>query len=237
MAITSRLPRASYEKSLTPPSLHEYDMLEFDHKVSAYSMKQALIITCSLILGALAGAFAATVIVRGSPSPQQLIADYYSTENLVHVSPHSLRKKMDQGDESFVLVDLRSAEEYENEHIIGAVSIPAYRDKDHSAYDQVDRIVASFEALPKNKEIITYCYSIPCMTSRKVGDMLAQRGIYTKHLNIGWNEWRYFWNLWNHEHEWKITDVQEYVAKGKEPGTPKVKRESIEGCTAGGLGC
>jgi len=37
------------------------------------------------------------------------------------------------------------------------------------------------------------------MTGRKIGKMLAEKEIYVKHPNIGWNEWRYYWNLWNHE--------------------------------------
>lgn len=111
----------------------------------------------------------------------------------------------------FILVDLRSAEEYEVEHIKWAINIPAYKDKDHSAYDQVDRIVGSFANLPKDKKIIVYCYSRACMTGRKVGKMLADNGIFVKHLGIGWNEWRYDWKSWNHPHEWAITNPMDYV--------------------------
>jgi hypothetical protein len=100
----------------------------------------------------------------------------------------------------------------------------------------VDRIVREFRTLPKEKDIIVYCYSIPCMTGRKVGQMLADKGIYVHHLGIGWNEWRHFWELWNHEHEWATTSVEDYVTSGKQPGvftgTPV-----IEPCTQGQFGC
>lgn len=188
------------------------------------------IIILAIIFGSLAGALSAFVVLNLQTLNQEdLIKDFYLTENAVHVSPHSLRTAMDKGDNSFVLVDLRSQEEYEREHIVGAVSIPAYKDPDTSAYGDVERIVNAFKELKENnpdKDIVVYCFSIPCMTGKKIGKILAENGIYVKHLVIGWNEWRYFWNLWNHEHEWNQTNVEDYITSGKEPGTPKIKENS-----------
>ena len=194
-------------------------------------MKQSFkIIILAIVFGALAGILSAFIVLNfQTPSQENLIKDFYLTENAVHVSPHGIRKSMDKGENSFILVDLRSQEEYEREHIIGAVNVPAYKDPDTSAYGDVERIVNSFKELKSqnsDKDIIVYCYSMPCMTGRKIGQMLAEEGIYVQHLEIGWNEWRYFWTLWNHEGEWDITDVNDYIATGKEPGTPKVKINS-----------
>ncbi|MEM4255125.1 MAG: rhodanese-like domain-containing protein [Candidatus Norongarragalinales archaeon] len=200
-------------------------------------MVSARVLVLVAVVAAVFGSLASFLFYNYyTPSSSVLIRDFYVTENAVHVSPHSLRTRMDKRDESFVLVDLRSQEEYEKEHIIGAVSIPAYKDKDTSDYGAVDRIVGAFEKLPKDKDIIVYCYSTPCMTGRKIGLLLAERGIFVKHLGIGWNEWRYFWNLWNHEHEWNTTNVLDYVASGSEPGVPKQK---IPGgvCEKGQFGC
>ena len=119
---------------------------------------------------------------------------------------------------------------------MGAVSIPAYKDKDHSDYDAVDRIVGAFKALPPEKHIVVYCYSMPCMTGRKIGKMLTDHGIYVQHLGIGWNEWRYHWTLWNHEHEWSKTKVLDYISTGTEPGEPKSK-PTITPCGEGTFGC
>jgi hypothetical protein len=79
----------------------------------------------------------------------------------------------------FILVDVHSAQEYEQEHIIGALNVPVYRDPDTSAY----------------------------------------YGIYVKELAIGWNEWRYDWNMWNYPHEWETTNVEDYIYSGKELGS------------------
>lgn len=184
----------------------------------------AAIFIAGIVIGAVVGGAASFMLASYQEhATNRLIEDFYLTENAVHVSPHSLRKMMDKGDSSFVLVDLRSQQEYEQEHIIGAISIPAYKDPDTSAYGDVERIVGEFSRLPEDKDIIVYCYSMPCMTGRKIGKMLAEHGIYVKHLGIGWNEWRYYWTLWNHEQEWNRTSATDYVTSGSEPGTPKIK--------------
>lgn len=207
-------------------------------------MNQSIkIIVISAVIGAVVGS-GATFTLQSfqkpkTPSNDELIKEFYLVENAAHVSPHGLRRKMDKGDQNYVLVDLRSPQEYEREHIIGAISIPAYTDPNTSAYEEKDRIVGQFrELIAQNpgKEIITYCYSIPCMTGRKVGQMLAEKGIYVKTLIIGWNEWRHFWTLWNHEHEWKTTKPEDYIWKGKEPGVP-VQREAPSPCGEGEFAC
>lgn len=198
------------------------------------------VIMLAIISGAIAGVITTNIFLDSTKNEENLndlIKDFYLTENAVHVSPHRIRKGMDKGDDSFILVDLRSQEEYEREHIVGAISIPAYKDPETSAYGDIERIVSEFSKLPKDKEVIVYCYSIPCMTGRKVGKMLAENDIYVKHLEVGWNEWRYFWTLWNHEHEWDVTNVEDYVIAGIEPGTPKIKVDSNVCPIEGELGC
>ncbi len=196
------------------------------------------LILLAMIFGLLAGTLASLIVFKITTSENNLAKDYYRTETLLHVSPHHLRKAMDKGDNSFILVDLRSPEEYENEHIVGAINIPAYRDPDTSAYSDVERIVKMFDALPKDKDIIVYCYSIPCMTGRKIGKMLAEHGILVQQLGIGWNEWRYYWDLWNHEHEWNVTNVKNYIINGTEPGIIKQNINKTESCSIKGeYGC
>ena len=190
-------------------------------------------ILLAMIIGTITSILTTRVILN---SEKYLIKDFYLTENAVHVSPHSLRVKMDKGISDYILIDVRSKEEYEEEHIIGAINIPAYNDKNTPAYDEEDRIISEFSKLPKDKEIIIYCYSIPCMSGRKIGKMLAENGIYVKQLGIGWNEWRYYWTLWNHEPEWNSTNVLDYVSNGPGPGIPTI-RNTISSCPLGDFGC
>ncbi|MBS3060633.1 MAG: rhodanese-like domain-containing protein [DPANN group archaeon] len=193
---------------------------------------QMQVLLMAVVVAAVVGSLVTLALTQQQKSQDQLIKEFYDIENAVHVSPHSIRKHMGPS-QDFALVDLRSQEEYEREHIIGAVSIPAYKDPETSAYGDVERIVNSFKALQESnpgKDIIVYCYSIPCMTGRKIGGMLAENGVYVQHLGIGWNEWRYFWQLWNHEHEWNQTDVMEYIYSGPEPGIPKGSNATSKFC-------
>lgn len=204
-------------------------------------MKMLHVLVAAAVVGAAAGSLSSLVVtgLLSQRSANDLIMEFYDTENAVHVSPHSIRKAMDKGDSSFVLVDLRSEQEYTKEHVIGAVNIPAYKDPDTSAYGDRERIVGSFrelQAANPGKDIVVYCYSMPCMTGRKIGKMLAENGIYVKHLGIGWNEWRYHWTLWNHEHEWNATRAEDYIASGPEPGIPGAKNATAA-CGLGEFSC
>ncbi len=152
-----------------------------------------------------------------SNDQNKLITTYYELENAALVSPHGLRKRMDKGDDSFLLVDVRSAEEYANCHIKGAINIPVYSDPDTAVYHETDRMLSAFQALPTNKELIIYCYSKMCMSGKKVGKLLTKNGIFPKHLGIGWNEWRHSWKSWNHEHEWETALVENYIEGAKNP--------------------
>ena len=205
-------------------------------------MNNTKIILLAIIFGVIASVITSSIILNQEEqeSEEELIKEFYEIENAVYVSPHSLRKSMDNGINDFILVDLRSQQEYEKSHIIGAVNIPAYKDPETSAYEDVDRILNSFKELKTsnpNKDIIAYCYSIPCMTARKIGELLADNDIYVKHLGIGWNEWRYYWTLWNHEHEWKQTNVLDYVSSGPTHGTKKIKLNSTACIINNEFGC
>lgn len=83
------------------------------------------VVLSSLIAAILASGLTYVFTANKKPSKEELIKNFYLTENAVHVSPHSLRRKMDKGEKNYVLVDLRSPQEYEKEHIVGAVNIPA----------------------------------------------------------------------------------------------------------------
>ena len=173
-------------------------------------------------------------------SPNRLIKDFYITEITAKVSPHGLRLRMDRGDDSFVLVDVRSSEEYSKEHITGAYNVPAYTDKTTLQKTNEERVVNGFEKIAKDnpgKEIIIYCYSGPCLTGKRIGSLLAENGFFAKELSIGWNEWRYYWNLWNLPHEWSVTDVMNYITEGDQRGFFKVNPNDLfksDGCSVGG---
>lgn len=177
------------------------------------SLMAIAVIVVSLVAGAIAGSEVSYYLSNQEKSQDSLIKEFYEIENAVYVSPHSLRVKMSKSDSNFTLVDLRSPEEYAREHIKGAINIPAYKDEETPDYN-AERLISQFSQLSSDKDVIVYCYSTPCMTGRKVGKILANEEIYVKHLGIGWNEWRYAWESWNHEYEWNIANVSDYIEVG-----------------------
>ncbi len=174
-------------------------------------------------------------------SESSLRSQYYRSEVATLESPHGIRKAIHKGNNSFILVDVRSAKEYGQEHIVGALSVPVYKNPDTAAYNEEDRIVSEFKKIQEkypDRKVIIYCYSSSCMSGRKVGKMLAENDIFVKELGVGWNEWRYDWNMWNYPHEWETTVVEDYVVSGTTPGVYQGVKALPEGCSANrDLGC
>ncbi len=155
--------------------------------------------------------------------PQTRIANTYEDEMVTFVSPTTVKKYIDQKNKNYILVDLRSKQEYDTEHITTAINIPAVS-------LNTDQLVASFKRLPTNKEIIVHCYSASCTLGRQVGQTLAEHGIYVKEMDVGWNEWRYHWDLWNPGAG--PLDGKVYIVAGAaDPNAPIIP------CTVGMFGC
>ncbi|WP_425286478.1 rhodanese-like domain-containing protein [Actinopolyspora xinjiangensis] len=93
-----------------------------------------------------------------------------------------------------VVIDGRSSESYEAEHIPGAVSIP------HRSISQ-----ESLAALSKTPLYVAYCDGIGCNASTKTAVKLATAGFRVKEL-IGGLDW---WKRDGHPTEGKA--VQEHV--------------------------
>lgn len=164
--------------------------------------------------------------------------EYYTVENAVAVSPHDLRMEMDAWKNDSIIVDLRSKWEYEREHIIGAINIPGVTEEDSDALAQKNRIISEFRKLPKDKRIIVHCYTHYCMLAKHVGLMLAEDWINVHELNIGWNEWRNEWDLWNGKWTSEKIDISKYI-----DGTSVIKKAwsgetnmlDVAPCTKDGL--
>lgn len=172
-----------------------------------------------LVLSVLGGGIGGVLQDRlFSETTEDRIAEFYLTETAVNVSPHDLQVRMDEGDDSFLVVDLRSGGEYDREHIVGAMSIPGSAD--------AETIYQAFATLDQSKEIIVHCYSESCMLGRNVGAMLAERGIFVKHLGVGWAEW-------------KAEADDKYIVAGSEPGELEASADAEpETCpTDGSFGC
>src|SRR5215469_3267231 len=74
----------------------------------------------------------------------------------VETDPSDVRLDLQRGQKSFVLLDTRSVQDFEECHIPGAINLPARR------------ITAESTAhLSKERPIVTYCWGVGCNSSTK----------------------------------------------------------------------
>ncbi len=100
------------------------------------------------------------------------------TENVKFISKEHLKRMMD-ANESFILLDVRSKEDYDQAHIRGAKSLPL---------DEIDAKAA--QMLKSSDNIVVYCGSYVCMASTNAYKMLDKLGYTNVHdYKGGIEEW------------------------------------------------
>ncbi|HWO66810.1 MAG TPA: rhodanese-like domain-containing protein [Umezawaea sp.] len=104
--------------------------------------------------------------------------DFYQEKLAYEIDSADLKAALDDGQE-LVVVDGRSSEAYEREHIAGAISIP------HRSISQ-----ESVAGLAKAPLYVAYCDGIGCNASTKTAIKLATAGFRVKELIGGLDWWR-----------------------------------------------
>ena len=84
---------------------------------------------------------------------------------------------VEHGGSALVLLDMRDREDYRRGHIEGAISMPL---------EEIDK---RYQDLPRDKEVVTYCYNQYCHLSARGALRLVEHGIPAKEMNVGWSEW------------------------------------------------
>jgi rhodanese-related sulfurtransferase len=100
----------------------------------------------------------------------------YLGDEVESIDRNQLRKRLRAGD--VVLVDVRSAEEFEAGHIEGARSIP------------IDELEERLAELPADHEIVAYCRGPFCAYAHDAVRRLRDAGRDARRLEDGWPEWR-----------------------------------------------
>ena len=72
-----------------------------------------------------------------------------------------------------LVVDVRSPEQYEKEHIPGAVNLP------------LDQLEEKLDQLPRDKPIVVYCGSSRCTASLKAARLLSEKGFTNVYRYVG----------------------------------------------------
>lgn len=107
----------------------------------------------------------------------EVVRDYFlARDALEPVSREQLLTLMEQGD--VVVLDVRPAEEFDQGHIPGAVSVP------------LDRLEAQLRSLRKHTEIVAYCRGPYCVLAPQAVQLLHAMGFRARRLEDGMPEWR-----------------------------------------------
>jgi rhodanese-related sulfurtransferase len=98
-----------------------------------------------------------------------------------HMEPVTLEALMERMEnDNVVLLDVRPREEYDTEHIPGALSMP------------VEELEQQLSELPAGVDIIAYCRGPYCFMSVQAVEMLKSKGFRAFRMEEGVHEWRQF---------------------------------------------
>jgi rhodanese-related sulfurtransferase len=101
-----------------------------------------------------------------------------ATEQIRFISLQHLQRMM-EGGEPFILLDVRSKEDYAREHIKGARSLPL---------EELDRAKQLFKP---GDNIIVYCDSFVCSASSSAAKLLSRMGFTgVRDFKGGLREWK-----------------------------------------------
>jgi rhodanese-related sulfurtransferase len=92
--------------------------------------------------------------------------------------PSDVYRDMQQGGETFVVLDVRSPEAYAKGHVPGALHLP------HTAIN-----AATTAALPHDKLLVVYCWGPSCNGATKAAMQLSALGFTVKEMIGGIEYW------------------------------------------------
>jgi rhodanese-related sulfurtransferase len=105
-------------------------------------------------------------------------SDFFKAKLENETDPSDLKESVSRG-EPIVIIDARTAEAYESEHIPGAVNFP------HRTMN-----AESTAKLDKSRIYVTYCDGIGCNASTKGAFKLSELGFKVKELMGGIDWWK-----------------------------------------------
>ena len=103
---------------------------------------------------------------------------HYSDKLAYEIDSWDLKVALEAG-ERIIVIDARSPEAFQREHIPGAINIP-HRSMTTETTDQLD----------KTAVVVTYCDGIGCNASTKSALNMLQRGFRVKELIGGLDWWK-----------------------------------------------
>lgn len=106
-------------------------------------------------------------------------AEYLRAKLEYEATPYGLMTTLETEPEKVLVLDVRDRDAFEEEHIRGAVNVPA------------TEIVSRLSGLPKDRTVVTYCWDMTCALAPKAALELAQKGFKVQFLAGGIAEWKH----------------------------------------------
>ena len=117
---------------------------------------------------------------KSKEQPVGALARYFEAKLAAEWGPHDLKRRWEADPKSVVILDVRDRDSYEKEHIKGAVNIP------------LPDLESRLKELPRNKDLVTYCWSITCSLAPRAALILAKEGFRVHELVGGIGEWKQY---------------------------------------------
>lgn len=112
--------------------------------------------------------------------PSASAVEYFKAKLAYEMSPYGLNGFLEKKSQDYQIVDVRSAKDFAEGHIPGAISVP------------LQELTAKLSSLPKNKTLVTYCGSLTCQLAPTAALQLAEKGFKVMELHGGFKAWNDF---------------------------------------------
>jgi rhodanese-related sulfurtransferase len=110
------------------------------------------------------------------PDPAKARA-YFEDKVMFTTGPIELERMIRSKENNITVVDVREAEDFEKEHVPGAINLPMEKWQ-------------SLEGLQKDKTNIVYCYTQTCHLAAKACRLFANRGYPVMEMDGGFKAWK-----------------------------------------------
>ena len=113
-----------------------------------------------------------------APVVPSKLKQYFAAKLAAELGPHNVKRLLDERRRDVILLDVRSEEGYREGHLPGAINVP------------FEGLPARLKDLPKQSEIISYCWDVTCLLSTKASYILASKGYKAREMIGGFESWK-----------------------------------------------
>ena len=106
------------------------------------------------------------------------VASFFEAKLEAEWGPYDLKRALDTRAADIVVLDTRTADAFDEEHLPQAINIPT---------EQLERRLSE---IPRSKDVVPYCWSITCHLATRAALLLARKGYRVHELAGGIGMWK-----------------------------------------------